>query len=232
VAGRSNEEWLAALRGPQRDDALADLRVLLIRALRSALTRQGKLSDQDLEDFAQDALLRIMGALDSFRGEARFTTWAYRIAIHTALGRLRRLRWRDVSINDAYTATGLDFVPDTLADPSAGPEQQTLQRLVLDTLRRAIEEDLTEKQRQALIAARVHGMPIAEVARRLNTNPNALYKLLHDARQRLQRALQDRGLPRDDVLAAFGLPTGVRTRQPGTSVTGKENDEEAEPRAS
>lgn len=228
MAERSNEEWIASLRGPDRDLALADLRAILLRGLRAALRKQGNVSDQDLEDFAQDALLRITGALDSFRGEARFTTWAYRIAIHTALGELRRRRWREVSLDDLYSATDLDFVPDTLADPSLGPEKEALQRLVLDTIRHAIEEDLTAKQRQALIAARVQGMPIAEVARRMNTNPNALYKLLYDARQRLQRALQDRGLPREEILAAFGLPTGVRRAQGSASVTRKINDEQAE----
>jgi RNA polymerase sigma-70 factor (ECF subfamily) len=206
VAQRSNEEWLAALRGQQRNEALADLRLLLVRGLHTALSKRGKVSDQDIEDFAQDALLRIVAALDTFRGEARFTTWAYRIAIHTALGELRRRRWRDVSLDDLSTTTEPDFAPDTLADPSDGPEKRALQRLVLDTMRRAIQEDLTEKQRQALIAARVHGMPIAELAKRMDTNPNALYKLLHDARQRLQRALLDRGVPREDVLSAFDLP--------------------------
>jgi len=230
VAERSNEEWLASLRGPQRDEALADLRMLLLRGLRAALSKQGKVSDQDLEDFAQDALLRITAALDSFRGEAQFTTWAYRIAIHTALGELRRRRWRDVSLENLSTATDPDFVPNTVADPSAGPEQRALQRSVLDTLQRAVQEDLTEKQRQALIAVRVQGMPIAEVARRMDTNPNALYKLLHDARQRLQRALQDRGLPREEVLAAFGLSAGVRPAKVDTSMARKADDEQAESR--
>jgi RNA polymerase sigma-70 factor (ECF subfamily) len=228
VADRSNKEWLASLRGRQRGEALADLRALIVRGLRAALTKQGKVSEQDLEDFTQDALLRIIGALDSFRGEARFTTWAYRIAIHTALGELRRRRWRDVSLDDLHDARDSDFVPDTLADPLVGPEKQALQGLVLDIMRRAIQEDLTEKQRQALIAVRVQGMPIAEVARRMDTNPNALYKLLHDARQRLQRELRDRGLPHEEILAAFGLPAGVRSQQIGASVTRKEDDEQAE----
>lgn len=208
MAERSNEEWLAALRGPHQDKALADLRLLLVRGLRAALTKQGKVSQQDLEDFAQDALLRILDALDSFRGEARFTTWAYRIAIHTALGELRRRRWRDVSLEDLSGTTDPTFVPDTLADDAFSPEEVALQRMVLETMRRAIEEDLTDRQRQALIAVRVHGMPIAEVARRMGTNPNALYKLLHDARQRLQRALRERELPRDEILAAFHLTPG------------------------
>jgi len=87
-----------------------------------------------------------------------------------------------------------------------------VRRMVLDTLRRVIEEDLTDKQRQALVATRVHGMPVEEVARRMGTNRNALYKLLHDARQRLQRELLAQGLPREEVLSAFGLPAEVRAQ--------------------
>jgi RNA polymerase sigma-70 factor (ECF subfamily) len=215
VVERTNEEWLEALRGPQRDQALADLRALLIRGLRVALAGKGKLTEADLEDFVQEALVKILGALDSFRGEARFTTWAYKIAIRVAFSELRRRRWRDVSLEALTGATDSDFVPETLADPAVDPEQHAIQHAVLDTLRQAIDNDLTEKQRRALIGARVYGMPTAEIARRLETNPNALYKLLHDARIRLQKALIAKGLPPEEILAAFGLPAQVRT-EPAT----------------
>ena len=216
---RTNEEWLEALRGPQHDKALADLRALLLRGLRAALLGKGKVSEADLEDFGQVALLKIMAALDSFRGESRFTTWAYRIAIRVAFSELRRRRWRDVSLDDLTASPDSNFIPDTLADPAADPEQQTIQHMVLDTMRRVIAEDLTDKQRQALVAVRVHGMPLAEVARRMGTNRNALYKLLYDARQRLQKELSAKGLPPEEVLAAFGLATEVRPEQPNTSVS-------------
>jgi len=55
-----------------------------------------------------------------------------------------------------------------------------------------VREELTERQRQALVAVRIQGMPLAEVARCMNTNRHALYKLLHDARQRLKRGMMDR----------------------------------------
>ncbi len=167
MAERTNEEWIKALRGPGRDEALADLRTLLVRALRVALSGKGKLTEADLEDFAQDALVRIINALDSFRGEARFTTWAYKIAIRVALSELRRRRWREVSLDTLTGDTDSDFVPSTLADPAVDPEQQAIQRMVLDTIRRAIAEDLTEKQRKALVAARVQRIPMEVIAQRL-----------------------------------------------------------------
>lgn len=206
---RTNEEWLHSLRGPQRDEALADLRQVLLRGLRAALVRKGTVTEDDVEDFVQDGLLRIVDALDTFRGEAQFTTWAYKIAIRVAFTELRRRRWSDVSLDQLPISGDMSFLPDTLADPDASPEQQAIQRAVLETLRRAIANDLTERQRTALTAARVHGMPLDELARRMNTNRNALYKLLHDARKRLQRALIERGLPTDDILSAFGA--AVRT---------------------
>lgn len=219
MAERSNEEWIEALRGPGRDEALADLQVLLVRALRVALSGRGRLTEADLEDFAQDALLRIIDALDSFRGEARFTTWAYKIAIRVALSELRRRRWRDVSLDTLTGAADSDFIPNTLADPAVDPEQQAIQRMVLDTIRRAIAEDLTEKQRKALIAARVQGIPTEIIAQKLGTNRNALYKLLHDARKRLQKALTDKGLPPDEVMSAFGMGEQVRSKVASASTS-------------
>jgi RNA polymerase sigma-70 factor (ECF subfamily) len=216
---RTNQEWLAALRGPGRDEALADLRAFLVRGLRYALANQSNVTEADLEDFAQEALLKILAGLDSFRGESRFTTWAQKIAVRVALTELRRHRWRDVSLDemtgfpDADPSTALRrssgqgsghrFIPDMLADPSAGPEQQAIQRMLLSTLRRIIATELTDRQRQALVAVRIHGMPLEEVARRMGTNRNALYKLLHDARQRLKKRMMAEGLSPQDVLAAF-----------------------------
>ena len=95
MAKRSNQKWLEMLRGPQREQALADLRALLMRGLRAALAGHRKITEGDLDDFVQDALVRILDALDSFRGESRFTTWAHKIAIRVALTELRRRRWRD-----------------------------------------------------------------------------------------------------------------------------------------
>lgn len=200
---RTNEEWLAALRGPERDEALADLRAFLVRGLGYALATRSDVDDQILEDFSQDALLKILDNLDSFRGESRFTTWAQKIAVNVAFTELRRRRWQDTSLDQMTEGMSLDFVPDMLVDRSAGPDQQAVQRIFLETLRRIIATELTDKQRQALVAVRLQGMPLEEVARRMGTNRNALYKLLHDARQRLKKKLEAEGLSSEDVLAAF-----------------------------
>jgi RNA polymerase sigma-70 factor, ECF subfamily len=205
LVDRRNKQWISDLSqtGSQRDNALADLRLLLLRGLRYALLSRSDVDEALLEDLVQEALLKILDKLDTFRGESRFTTWAQKIAVNLAFSELRRRRWRDVSIDEMTEKADGDFVPTTLVDPGASPEQQVIQRQVLNTLSRIIETELTEKQRQALVATRVHGVPLEEVAQRMGTNRNALYKLLHDARQRLKKGLLAEGLPPQEILAAF-----------------------------
>jgi RNA polymerase sigma-70 factor (ECF subfamily) len=205
MAERSNEEWIAALSkdGPERDAALADLRERLVRGLGYALSKRGGVDADLLEDFAQDALLKILDGLETFRGESRFTTWAQKIAVRVAYTELRRHRWRDVSLDEMTGFPDDFFTPRIMTDPEAGPEKQTVQTTVLETLRRAIDEELTDKQRQALVSLKVQGMPLAEVARRMDSNRNAMYKLVHDARQKLKQALLDKGLSPEEIMAAF-----------------------------
>ena len=95
---RTNEQWLADLRGPNSNEALADLYDLLVRGLRAAFGGYGGGAEADVGDFAQEALIKISDNLDSFRGESRFTTWAQKIAMNVALTELKRRRWRDVSL--------------------------------------------------------------------------------------------------------------------------------------
>ncbi len=211
LSERSNEEWIVALgqSGPQQDAALEDLRAVLVRGLSYALADWPKVKDSDLQDFAQDALLRILKGLHTFRGESRFTTWANKIAVRVAFTELRRRRWRDVSLNELMESEegDTDFIPRELSDPSIGPEQQVMQRAILDRLRQLIGEELTDKQRQAMQAG-LRGMPLQEIADRMDTNRNALYKLLYDARRRLQARLLDEGLSAQEVLSAFELQAG------------------------
>ena len=98
---------------------------------------------------------------------------------------------------------GEDITPAVLTDPDASPEQQAAQQMMADIVHRLIAEELTERQRQAMTAIMLGGMPLEEVARRMNTNRNALYKLLHDARQKLQKRMITQGLSAQDVLSAF-----------------------------
>jgi RNA polymerase sigma-70 factor (ECF subfamily) len=201
MADRTNQEWLDALREPGQTEALADLRALLIRGLRRALP---DIPEASREDFVQEALLKILDNLGSFRGESRFTTWAYKIAIHVAFTELRRRRWRNVSLQDLVTQYDEgDFTPAVLADSAPSPEQRAAQQMMLDMVRQLIDEELTERQRQAMVAAVFGGMPLQEIASRMGTNRNALYKLLYDARQRLQQRMLARGVSIEDLMEAF-----------------------------
>jgi RNA polymerase sigma factor (sigma-70 family) len=198
---RTNEQWLTKLRGPNPDEPLSDLYDLLVRGLRAALGGRAGGADADIEDFAQEALLKIMSNLDSYRGESRFTTWAKKIAMNVALTELKRRRWRDVSLQDLLdrrTAAGRG-----LSDPQPTPERAAFQNMVLAKVLGIIDEELTDRQREAVVAVILEGMPIAEVARRMGTNQNALYKLLHDARRKLKLRMEAVGLPPQEVLTAF-----------------------------
>ena len=198
---RTNEQWLMELRGPHPDGALADLYERLVRGLRVALGGYGSGALANAEDFAQEALIKITANLDSFRGESRFTTWAQKIAVNVALTELKRSRWRDVSLQELFARRGAaDRGP---AETQPAPEQLALQDTVLQELRRMVDEELTDRQREAVVAVLLEGMPISEVARRMGTNQNALYKLLHDARRKLKRRMEAAGLSPQEVLAAF-----------------------------
>jgi len=200
---RSNEEWLRLLRGRGRDAALEDLRLLLLRGLQIGLKRTiGRKAGDLVEDFVQEALVRVLDNLDSFRGESRFITWAQKIGLRVAFSELRRKRWQDVSLDDLLGADHNDSsVPLSLPDMAPAVDDHTSQRMALEVVRRVIEEDLTAKQRDAIVAVMIHGMPLEEVARKMEMNRNALYKLLHDARKRLQSALKERGIAVEEILA-------------------------------
>src|SRR5918911_4407702 len=198
---RTNEQWLAELRGSNPDEALADLYGLLVRGLRAALGGRAGGVDASIGDFAQEALIKIVSNLDSFRGESRFTTWAQKIAMNVALTELKRSRWRDVSLQDLFARReAADSGP---ADTQLTPEQLAFQNMELQELRRMIDEELTDRQREAVVAVILEGMPISEVARRMGTNQNALYKLLYDARKKLKLRMEAAGLSPLEVLAVF-----------------------------
>lgn len=206
LARRTNEEWLEQLEDPADPDALEDLRAILLRGLRASLSNRINTDlDAITEDFVQDALLKILKSLHTFRGESRFTTWAQKIAIHVAYTELRRRRWKDISLQEIVeTPEGDEYTPAILTDPSTSPERETSQNDMLDLVYNLIESELTDRQRTAMVAILQGGMPIDEVARKMDTNRNALYKLIHDARKRLQQSLYDKtGLSAQDVLAMF-----------------------------
>jgi len=202
----TNQEWLAALRAEDNQQALEDLRLKLARGLHYALA--GRAPDGLLEsleeDVAQEAVLKILASLDTFRGESQFMTWATKIAVRLAFTELRRKRWQDVSLEGMQKVEEeQDYTPAILADKAPSPEQLAERTIMMETVEKMILETLSERQRQAIMAVLAGGAPMDEIARRLGTNRNALYKLLHDARLRLQKRLAAEGLSPKDLLALF-----------------------------
>ncbi len=208
-AARTNMDWLVDLRalGPVREAALNELRAIVLAGLPYALASWLNPADPQFdalaEDVAQETLLRVLDRLDTFEGRSQFTTWVHKIAVRIALTELRRRRWKDVSLNEWLEGEEGETAPRTMPDPAPEPERLIEQADVLARVQRMIMEELTEKQRQAMIAIGVKGMPMEEAARRMQMNRNALYKLMHDARLRLKRRMLREGLTPADVLAIF-----------------------------
>jgi RNA polymerase sigma-70 factor, ECF subfamily len=208
---RDNELWLRDLRasGLQRDAALADLRALLLRALPKGIA--GWLSPESpefepfIEDTAQEALLRVLDRIDTFEGRSQFTTWVYKISVRVALNELRRRRWRDVSLEGLTGDEEGESSTRQFASFEPGPAAIVERATVLQRVQAIMAEELTERQLAAMHAINMQGVPMEEVARRMGTNRNALYKLLHDARRRLKHRLEREGLPPKELLEMFGL---------------------------
>lgn len=203
---RTNQEWMEDLRDPISEEALTELRQILIRGLRATLSsRVNQNLDMLVEDFVQEAIIKILKSLETFRGESRFTTWAQKIAVHVAFTELRRRRWKDISLQDIIeTPDGDEYTPVILTDPAISPEQEIIQNDIFEIVNDLIENELTEKQQTAIKAGMLHGMPLEAIAEKMGTNRNALYKLIHDARKRLkQRLVEKTGLSVAEVMDMF-----------------------------
>lgn len=207
---RDNKAWLKDLRasGLQHDEALADLRDLLLRALPQGVTQwlspRNPEFESFIEDTVQEALLRVLKGLDTFEGRSQFTTWVYKIAARVALNELRRRRWRDVSLDELEDDGEENKIHHRFASTDPPPESLVERADILRYIQHVIKEELTPRQRAAMEAIHMQGVPMEEVARRMKTNRNALYKLLHDARLRLKRRLEREGLPPRELLEMFG----------------------------
>jgi RNA polymerase sigma-70 factor, ECF subfamily len=209
MTSRSNDEWLADLRnaGKARETALADLRAIILRGLPFALA--GKLSPEHpafeslAEDVAQETLLKVLAHLNTFEGRSLFTTWAHKIAVREALGELRRRRWRDVPLPEMTTADDNNAPMREMAADQPTPESQAERKDLLQRVNRIVTEELTDKQRQAVDLLAVQGLPIETVANRMDVKPNALYKLMFDARARIKNRLEREGLTPTQVLSVF-----------------------------
>ena len=197
-----SDAWLSALRaeGAEREQAVARLHELMLKASRFELNRRraalSQVRGEELDDLAtqaaDDACVAVLGKLDDFRGESRFTTWAYKFALLEAGVRLRRRAWQEREVN-LEDETWREF-----GDRSTPVVEQLAQAEVLDGLKEAIDGSLTDHQRQVFVALALNEVPIDVLAERLDTTRGALYKTLHDARQKLRTELADSGLMATD----------------------------------
>jgi RNA polymerase sigma-70 factor (ECF subfamily) len=137
---------------------------------------------------ADDALVAVLAKLDSYRGDSKFTTWAYKFALLEAAVKLRRRAWQGRELPLPPEAWPL--FPTGGPSPEAGAERSEL----FDELQKAISTELTPHQREVLVATTLNGLPIDVLAERLNATRGALYKTLHDARHKLRAHLAARGM--------------------------------------
>ena len=209
AVNRSNDEWRKDLKTPGQvqEAALADLRAIIARGLPYALSKWLSPSDPQfealVEETVQETLVRVLSYLDTFEGRSKFTTWVHKIAVRIAISELRRKRWKDISLDDLLTEDGVVEELEIMASHGPSPEDSAEQSELLYHVKKIIAEELTEKQRNAIVAILIHGMPVDEVAHRMKMKRNALYKLLHDARLRLKQRMAESGLTPSDVLASF-----------------------------
>ena len=196
--------WLDDLRaeGKRRDEAVARLRALLVRAARFEIARRrpslphirGSELAEIAEEAADDAAVSVLAKLDDFRGASRFTTWAYKFALLEAGVKMRRRAWNDREVT-LEPAGWPGF-----ADPGSSPHHDAQMSELLAAVGEAIAGDLTPHQREVLVAVTLDDVPIDVLAERLQTTRGALYKTLHDARRKLREHMTGRGFALDNWL--------------------------------
>jgi RNA polymerase sigma-70 factor (ECF subfamily) len=202
-ARRNDDDWtrdLASEDAALRDEAVSDLRDMLCRGLSKSLSSHGRVNDAFLEDVAQEACMKILEKLRAFEGRSKFRTWAVTIAVRTAISKMRKRDWQNVSL-ESVTANA-EFDPQIAVDMSETSDQTTNRSTLLNKLKELIDSELTQRQWTA-ITAELGGMPLPQIADELGTNTNSIYKLLHDARKKLRNGLEASGFTIGDVREAW-----------------------------
>ena len=219
---RANEpaDWVSALTGtgPDQVVAMRQLHQLMLRAAAHEVSRmRGALPDASpgtvdvvVNQAADEAMTALLRKLHTFEGRSRFTTWAFKFAIVQAASDVRRLQWqhREVELRD------LDLAHLPAAE-HLNPEQQAQGSDIAAAVAEAMRTALTPHQRRVAIALLVDGVPVDVLAQRLATNRGALYKTVHDARQRLRAELTAKGYL-DPARATHRIPPSPTSTSAGT----------------
>ncbi|WP_285584944.1 RNA polymerase sigma factor [Actinoallomurus iriomotensis] len=188
--------------GSAREQAITSLHELLLRVARREASRRRAalgIDGPELDDLAHqaaaDALVAITAKVRQFRGESRFTTWAYKFVVLEVANKIGRhfWQWRTWPIEQE----DWERLPDRFG---LRPEDQAEWRDLVSALRRAVDEELTEHQRRIFSALVLGGVPADALAIKLGTTRNALYKALFDARRKIRANLVANGyLTLDEV---------------------------------
>ena len=151
-----------------------------------------RITGPELEDLAYqaaaDALMAVTAKLGQFRGESRFTTWAYKFVILEVSAKIGRHFWRRPDVR--LDAENWDLLPGRFGFE---PAKQSEWRDLLTVLRRAVDTELTPWQREIFVAIVLNGVPLDALVARLGSNRNAIFKVVFDARRKLRAALAANG---------------------------------------
>lgn len=186
------EDLPRALRAaaPVREAAVARLHAMLLAVARGELSRrraQLPIRGPELDDVANqaadDALVAIVAKLDQFRGESRFATWAHRFVAFEVASKVGRHHWRRAA---AVAEPDWERLADRLG---ADPERHSEWGELVAALRRAVDKELSARQRRVFLALALGGEPPGRLATELGSTPNAVYKALADARRKVRASL-------------------------------------------
>jgi RNA polymerase sigma-70 factor, ECF subfamily len=190
--------WLCRLTSAAPAERQAAERELHDRLLRIALAEVRRRSSRtpvtgpELDDVAHqaagDAMLAMLGKLAEFRGESRFTTWAYKFVILEVSSKLGRHYWRNPPVE--LDAAQWERLPDRLG---LDPHQHAEAACILAEVRHVVDSELTAHQRRIFTAIVVDGIPLDALADKLKLQRNAIYKVIFDTRRKIRRALVAKG---------------------------------------
>lgn len=190
-------EWQGRLApgSPDRESALRELRRIMLKGVRAGLFRRPGTDDDFLEDVVQSAMIRVLDHLDRFEGRSAFTTWAIAIALRVAFTELRRKHWNNVSLDELREKGAF---PGSDVSSGSDSHEAAARHSLITLLHRLIRKELSPHQRD-MILAELNGMPHDEIAAQMGLTRNAVYKLGHDARRALRRALEAAGYGIEEV---------------------------------
>jgi RNA polymerase sigma-70 factor (ECF subfamily) len=192
-----DDELYALIKGEGavRDQAISQLRSILLRGLSKSLNnRYGK--PLSAEDIVQEALIKILSSLDKYEGRSKFTTWAMTVATRIGISALRRKYHQDVSMEAFNSTDGYSMDVAILDEPSLDNSESRSR--IFGVLQDLIDTELTDKQRLATRAF-LSNFATDEIAEQLQMNRNAVYKLIHDARQKLKDGFARTGLTSEQI---------------------------------